>query len=141
MQSTHVATTFEVNGNFDKLHFETFYTPKIQDDYRKCIQIARSVFATEGDYMRLSEKEMSLNFPLKNHISWSFDSPCNFLGTKHLSWQKQQHFISAESSSLGLFPSKIWERQWRITASLNCIVTDYVDIKYLVWGEKYVEKN
>lgn len=138
-QYTHFAVTFYVPQSFDKLIFETSYSPKYQDDFNTCMSIIKTTFASEGSYLNLSEKEMSTNFPLKNHISWSFDSPSKYLGTKHLSWKSQTHFISKNEASFGLTPSTIDVGVWTITASLNCIVTDWIDIALVVKGEIYVE--
>ncbi|MEG1608527.1 MAG: hypothetical protein RR348_01525, partial [Clostridia bacterium] len=131
-QSCHKFVGFDVVDNFDKLIFETSYCPKYLDDDKTSMSIIKNTIASEGAYLKLSDEQLALNFPLKNHISWSFDSPSKFVGTKHLSWQKQTHFVSAQDASFGLFPTQIEKGKWRVTASLNCIVTEWIDINIIV---------
>lgn len=133
----HVIGSFNVNKPYKKLVFTCSYSPKYLEDQQECLQLMRKALDNIGvDQSEYTDIDLLDRVPLANHISWSIDSPKEWIGTKHKHNPNQILTISEEKSTFGFITTKIYEGQWRITASLNAILTDEVKIDILIEGEE-----
>ena len=138
----HVVDTFEVKKAYKKLIFSCSYSPKYLEDQQECLKLMREAIEKAGlEQTDFSDIDLIERVPLANHISWSIDSPKEWIGTKHKHNPNQILTISPEKSTFGFFNTPIYEGQWRITASLNAILTDEVEIHVLVEGEREDEMD
>lgn len=123
----HITFGFEVPSGLHVLYVHTSYTPKFGTDTDYMRQ------QVQACYVRAYGQEQSLErvekcLPLGNHIAWSIDSPLGPLGTEHRANPDQEHTITPIWASSGFSPSPIHAGHWTITASINSVVTETVDI-------------
>lgn len=136
---SHIKVKFNVPDNLSYITIATFYAPKYEYDENKCIDIIDKCLKKYAPYRQYSREEMRFNIPLANHIAWSLDDGEKPLGTEHRHKPDQIHIISEEYSSNGFIKTKVRAGEWTLTASINSIVTDYIDIDIKVDG--YTEKE
>lgn len=133
---SHVKVSFDVPEGLEYLTVATFYSPKYEYDEKKCARLVRECLEKYAPYREFSYEEMRRNFPLANHIAWSLDDGEKQLGTEHRHKPNQTHVISREYSSNGFVKTDVRAGKWTLTASINSIVTDYIDIDVTVEGFK-----
>ena len=132
----HIKGDFLVDKPFEKLIFECSYTPKYLEDAQKGLQMMKqAVINADYSLSTFTDEELLKNMPLANHISWSVDSPIELVGTKHMHNPNQVLVISNGQSTPGFNNTPIYEGKWSITASLNAVLTDVIDIHIVVSGD------
>ena len=132
---SHIKFSFMLNKDYSSLVVKTSYSPKYEEDEEKCLGLMREAVKNQTPYLELNDNDLINNLPLANHIGWSIDSPSGYIGTKHMHNENQVHYISEDSSSSGFFKCKVEKGLWQITASINSIVTNYIDIVIEVEAE------
>lgn len=133
---SHVKVQFDVPDGMEYLTVATFYSPKYEYDEKKCAAFVGECLKKDAPYKEFSYDEIRRNFPLANHIAWSLHDGEKLLGTEHRHKPDQIHVISEEYSSNGFAKTKIHAGKWTLFASINSIVTDYIDIDIKVDGYK-----
>ena len=136
---SHIRVSFDVPEGLEYITVATFYSPKYEYDEKKCAALVRECLEKDAPYREFSYEEIRRNFPLANHIAWSLDDGEKQLGTEHRHKPDQVHVISEEYSSNGFIKTRVRAGKWTLTASINSIVTDYIDIDVTVDG--YTEKG
>lgn len=136
---SHIKVKFSVPENLSYLAISTFYAPKFEHDEKKCIAIVDECLKKYAPYRQFSYDDMRRSLPLANHIAWSLDDGEKPLGTEHRHKPDQVHIISEDYSSNGFIKTKVRAGEWTLTASINSIVTDYIDIDITVEG--FTEKE
>lgn len=132
---SHIRIDFLVEKEYKSLVFKTYYCPKYDFDEQRANKHIYNCYIQADRAKDFDSVEIAKALPLSNHIAWSIDSPDGYLGTKHLSWAFQEHYISEQKSSWGFVPSRIVQGTWTLTASMNAIVSPFVDIWIKVEGE------
>lgn len=131
---THIKVKFNVPDNLSYITISTFYAPKYESDEKKCIAILDESLKKYAPYRKFSYEDMRMSLPLSNHIAWSLDDGEKNLGTEHRHKPDQVHIISEDYSSNGFVKTRIRAGEWTLTASINSIVTDFIDIDITVNG-------
>lgn len=125
--------------NLKRVTVATFYAPKYEYDEQKCMAFIDESIKKYAPYREFSYSEKRMNIPLANHIAWSLHDGKRLLGTEHRHKPDQVHIISENFSSNGFAKTKINAGIWTLTASLNSVVTDYIDIDIEVNG--YIDEG
>ena len=136
---SHIQVKFSVPEGLEYLTVATFYSPKYEYDEKKCAKLVRECLEKYAPYREFSYEEIRRNFPLANHIAWSLHDGEKQLGTEHRHKPDQTHVISEKYSSNGFIATKVRAGKWTLTASINSIVTDFIDIDVTVEG--FTEKR
>lgn len=136
---SHIKVKFNVPENLSYITVSTFYAPKFEHDEKKCIAIVDECLKKYAPYRQFSYDDMRKSLPLANHIAWSLDDGEKPLGTEHRHKPDQVHIISEYYSSNGFIKTKVRAGEWTLTASINSIVTDHIDIDITVEG--FTEKE
>ena len=131
---SHVKVCFEVPKGLKCLTVRTAYAPKYEHDENKCIRLIDEGLSKQDIAKPLAYEDKRRCVPLANHIAWSLDNGEKLLGTEHRHKPDQTHVISEVFSSNGIVKTKPIGGKWTLTASINSIVTDYIDIAIEVKG-------
>lgn len=134
---THINVSFGVPKGLKCLTVRTAYAPKYEYDEASCIEHIDNGLATQDIAQNLTYEDKRRCIPLSNHIAWSLSDGEKSLGTEHRHSPDQTHIISQKYASNGFIPAPIRQGKWTLTASINGIVTKYIDI--LVEVEGYEE--
>lgn len=131
---THVNVCFEVPQGLKCVTVRTAYAPKYEYDEEKCLRLIDEGLSKQDVAKPLSYEDKRRYVPLSNHIAWSLDDGEKMLGTEHRHKPDQTHTISEVYSSNGFIKTKPLGGKWTLTASINSIVTDYIDVIVEVKG-------
>lgn len=131
---THKEIPFDVPEGLKEIRIKIAYSPKDFDDETASLAIVREVLKKDAWYASFEEKDLKYFLPLKNHISLSVDSPDGWLGTAHRHAPVQEHFINERESAYGFRPAPVTSGKWKITLSMNCIITGKVTVRVIVEG-------
>lgn len=131
---THKTFPFEVPEGLKEIRVKMAYAPKDFDDEEKSLEIIRDILRKDAWYSTFTEEEVRGFLPLRNHISVSLDSPDGWLGTAHRHAPRQEYFVNADDCACGFRPAEIKAGEWKITLSLNCVVTGTVNVRVTVEG-------
>ena len=131
---THINVSFDVPDGLKCLTVRTAYEPKYEYDEASCIEQIDKGLATQDIAQVLTYKDKRRCVPLANHIGWSLHDGEKSLGTEHRHSPDQTHIISQKYSSNGFMTTPIRQGKWTLTASINGIVTNYIDIQVQVDG-------
>ncbi len=131
---THIEVSFDVPSGLKCLCVHTSYAPKYEYDEVSCIELIDRGLATQDVAQALTYEDKKRCIPLANHIAWSLNDGEKNLGTEHRHSPDQMHIISEKYSSNGFIPTSIRQGKWTMTASINGIVTKYIDIVVEVEG-------
>ena len=125
---THINVSFDVPKGLKCITVRTAYAPKYEYDEAACIELIDKGLATQDIAQDLTYEDKRRCIPLSNHIAWSLNDGEKNLGTEHRHSPDQTHIISQRYSSNGFIPTPIRQGKWILTASINGIVTKYIDI-------------
>lgn len=131
---THKVFPFSVPSGIKEIRVKMSYSPKDCDDEEKSLAIIRGILSRDAWYRTFTEEEVRGFLPLRNHISVSLDGPEGWLGTAHRHAPKQEYFINEKDCACGFRPAATVAGEWKITLSLNCVVTGKVDVRVVVEG-------
>lgn len=132
----HLSGDFIVDKPFERLIFECSYAPKYMDDEQKGLKMMKEALVNANySLSKHPDEELLKYMPLANHVSWSIDSPIEFVGTKHKHDPQQVLIVSNGQSTPGFKNTPIYEGRWAITASLNAVLTDKLSIHIVVSGD------
>lgn len=131
---THINVSFDMPDGLKRVCVHTAYAPKFEYDEASCIEAIDKGLATQDIALELTYADKRRCIPLKNHIAWSLHDGEKNLGTEHRHSPDQTHIISEKYSSDGFITTPIRQGKWTLTASINGIVTKYVDISIEVEG-------
>ncbi|MDE6189299.1 MAG: CehA/McbA family metallohydrolase [Clostridia bacterium] len=131
---SHMSVEFEVPSGLKSLIVATSYSPKYEYDEKKCIELIDRGLSTQDLSKPLTYEQKRRCVPLANHIAWSLEDSEKLLGTEHRHNPNQVHTVSEVFSSNGFIKTRIVGGKWKLIASINNIVTDYIDINIEVKG-------
>ncbi|MDE5756643.1 MAG: CehA/McbA family metallohydrolase [Clostridia bacterium] len=131
---THIKVSFDVPSGLKRICVHTAYAPKFEYDELSCIESIDKGLATQDIAQVLTYEDKRRCIPLANHIAWSLHDGEKNLGTEHRHSPDQTHIISEKYSSNGFITAPIRQGKWTLTASINGIVTRYIDISVEVEG-------
>lgn len=131
---THVNVTFDVPDGLKCLTVRTSYSPKYQYEESACIRLIDEGLASQDVAQELTYEDKRRCIPLANHIAWSLCDGDKRLGTEHRHAPDQLHIISELYASNGFIPTPIRAGKWTLTASINGMVTPYIDVELEVEG-------
>lgn len=132
----HLSGDFLVDKPYDKLIFDCSYTPKyLEDNVAGLKMMKEALVKADWSLSKYTDEDLLKHMPLANHVSWSVDSPIEFVGTKHKHDPHQILQVSNGQSTPGFKNTPIYEGRWTITASLNAVLTDKLSIHIVVSGD------
>lgn len=126
---THFKIPFEVPESTKELSVLIEYSPKENNDAEFCANLTYKYMIEQAGEELFSPAQLRVYYPLKNHISFSLDSPRGWRGTAHRGDKKQQYVLKKDFASQGFFEGEIDCGQWFLTASVNSIVTKFIDLQ------------
>ena len=132
----HLSGDFLVDKPYTRLIFDCSYSPKYLEDEKVGLKMMKEALVTAGySLAKHPDEELLKYMPLANHVSWSVDSPVEFVGTKHKHDPHQILEVSNGQSTPGFKNTPIYEGRWAITASLNAVITEKLSIHIIVSGD------
>lgn len=131
---THVNVCFDVPDGLKCLTVRTSYAPKYEYDEKSCIDLIDKGLAMQDIAQELTYEDKRRCIPLANHIAWSLHDSEKNLGTEHRHAPDQTHIISQSYASNGFLPTTIKQGKWTLTASINGMVTKFINILVEVNG-------
>ena len=140
---SHIAYTFNIDKNIDKLNIDFSYYPKKLEDMKKAKSIIEKSI---HEYIEVFGDKFSgswQNFlPVLNLLTISIDDPYGFRGCSHRHDHIQHLILSEEETSPGFMKSPIVKGLWKVTISVHAVVTDTCEYNLCIWeGDSKDAKN
>ncbi len=129
---TNLIHRFDVPSGLKALEIIYEYSPKTLENREKAIE---EVKACLEKYDEVCEGRPADYLPIKNLVTLSLDANGRYIGAAHRQSNKQEHIISADSSSVGFVKTEIEQGEWDIMLNVHSVSCD-VDYKIIVEGEE-----
>lgn len=129
---TNLIHRFDVPSGLKALKIIYEYSPKTLENREKAIE---EVKACLEKYDEVCEGRPADYLPIKNLVTLSLDANGRYIGAAHRQSNKQEHIISADSSSVGFVKTEIEQGEWDIMLNVHSVSCD-VDYKIIVEGEE-----
>ena len=128
----HIPVKISVPAGLKKLVLSLRYSPKYEESPQRCARMIKQCISAQTG-REPTDEEISRHIPLANHLSFSVDAPCAWLGTSHRHDYKQDIEIG-EKSSAGFVDFVPCRGSYILTVSVNAIVTPCLDLDITAEG-------
>ncbi len=135
-EKTNVPLDFLVSDDFSNLEIFYSYSPKILEDKEKSRELIEENIKRDAGENFPDYPSWEAFMPLKNLITLSLDSPSGYKGAAHRQSDSQHHIISEDFASVGFEKTKIEKGKWILTLNLHAIVTEKVQCRVRIEGER-----